>query len=190
MGFEGVDLSILSFFLHKFLHGSLAKGLEFLRFDEFIEHASQMAEDLIPEMARLNVVACVQPQFVITDFWTYDRVGRERYRWSYPFKSMIEAGIALALGSDCPVERLDPIELLDRAVNREPRSLAERLSMEEVLRGYSRGSAFAGFDESRVGSLEVGNFADFTLFDDDPFAARPEDAGRLRISGTVVGGLM
>lgn len=155
-----------------------------------IEHASQMAEDLVREMARLNVIACVQPQFVLTDFWTSERVGMERYRWSYPFKTMKDAGIRLAIGSDCPVERLDPVELIDRAANREPLSLAERLSVEEVLRAYSWGSGFAGFEESRVGSLETGKFADFTVFDEDPFTLPSKQVGRLAITGTVVGGLL
>jgi predicted amidohydrolase YtcJ len=155
-----------------------------------VEHATQMSEDLIGKMARLGVIACVQPQFIITDFWTPERVGPERYKWSFPFKSMLSAGIVLAMGSDCPVERLDPFELVHRAVNREPLSLAERMSVEEVLRGYSRGSAFAGFDEAHVGSLEVGKFADFTVSDGDPFAVKPEEIGSLRVSGTVVGGLM
>lgn len=153
-----------------------------------IEHASQMAEDLVRVMARLNVIACVQPQFVITDFWTHERVGRERYRWSYPFKTMREAGITLAMGSDCPVERLDTVELIARAVNREPTSLTERLSVEEVLRGYSWGSAFAGFDEARLGSLEIGKFADFAILDDDPFEAAPDRIGALSVQGAVVGG--
>jgi predicted amidohydrolase YtcJ len=154
-----------------------------------IEHASQMSESLVRQMARLGVIACVQPQFVITDFWTNLRVGPERYKWTYPFKSMLRAGIVLAMGSDCPVERLDPVELIDRAIDREPLSLPERVSVEEVLRGYTLGSAFAGFAEDCLGSLEVGKFADFTLFSNDPFAINPEDIGGLRVMGTMVGGV-
>lgn len=153
-----------------------------------IEHASQMSSASIREMARLGVIACVQPQFVITDFWTRERVGPERYRWSYPFRSMMDSGITLAMGSDCPVERLDPIELIDRAVNREPHSLAERLSVEEVLRCYTWGSAHSGFDESRLGSLEVGKLADFSVMSADPLAVPAEGLGALTVVESVVGG--
>lgn len=153
-----------------------------------IEHASQLSEGLVEEMARAKVVACVQPQFVLTDFWTRERVGPERYRWSYPFNSMLAAGITLAMGSDCPVERLDPVELLDRAVSREPHSLAERLSVEETIRAYSYGSAFAAFDEARLGALEPGKLADFTVFETDPMVLSPEELGGLRVAGAAVGG--
>jgi len=155
-----------------------------------IEHASQMADDLIEQMRRLNVIACVQPQFVVTDFWTYERVGPERYRWSYPFKTMLDAGIMLAMGSDCPVERLSPIELLDRAVNREPRSLHERLTVEETLRAYTWGSAFAGFSENRLGSIEPGKWADFTVLSDDVFALPPLQLANVRVERTIVGGCL
>jgi predicted amidohydrolase YtcJ len=155
-----------------------------------IEHASQMADDLIEKMRRLNVIASVQPQFVVTDFWTYDRVGPERYRWSYPFKTMLDAGIMLAMGSDCPVERLSPIELVDRAVNREPRSLQERLTVEETLRAYTWGSAFAGFSDNQVGSIEPGKWADFTVLSDDVFALPSSQLASVRVEGTIVGGFL
>jgi predicted amidohydrolase YtcJ len=155
-----------------------------------VEHASQMAGDLVKQMARMNVIAGVQPQFVLTDFWTHERVGPERYRWSYPFKTMLDAGITLAMGSDCPVERLDPVELIDRAVNREPRSLHERLSVEETLRAYSRGSAYAGFAEDVLGALEPGKLADFVVLSADIFAVRPKDVADIKIEATVVGGEM
>jgi len=167
-----------------------ADGRDGNPFRHRIEHCSQMSKDLIAEMARLDVVACVQPQFMITDFWTRQRVGPERYRWSYPFKSMIREGITLAMASDCPVERLDPVELMHRAVNREPMSLEERISVEEVIRCYSWGSAFAGFDETRLGSLEVGKLADFTVFETDPWDTPLEEIERIKVFGTAVGGLM
>ncbi len=155
-----------------------------------IEHASQMAADLIEKMRRLKVVACVQPQFVVTDFWTHERVGPERYQWSYPFKTMLDAGIVIAMGSDCPVERLSPVELLDRAVNREPRSLQERLTVEETLHAYTWGSAFAGFFEDRVGSIEPGKCADFTVLLDDVFALPPSQLTNVRVEQAIVGGCL
>lgn len=155
-----------------------------------VEHAAQMNPKLIAKMAALNVVASVQPQFITTDFWTWQRVGLDRYRWTYPFRSMLEAGVVLAMGSDCPVERLHPVELLDRAVNREPRSLHERLNVEQALRAYAHGSAFAGFEENARGSLETGKLADFAVLSEDPFHTDPACLGELRIEQNVVGGEM
>ena len=119
-----------------------------------------------------------------------ERIGPERYKWAYPFKTMLEAGIKLGMGSDCPVERLDPIELLHRAVNREPRSKAECLTVEQTLRGYTNGSAYIGFEEKDKGSLEPGKLADFTVLSDDPFKIDPSGLGSMRVLGTVVGGQM
>lgn len=155
-----------------------------------IEHASLMSPELIREMARLRVVAVVQPQFIITDFWTRDRVGPERYRWCYPFKTMLAEGIQLAMGSDCPVERLDSIELIFRAINREPHSLSERLSPEETVRAYSFGSAYASHQEMSLGTLEVGKFADFTVLSRDILSAEPEMTGETSVTGNAVGGIV
>lgn len=155
-----------------------------------VEHSSQMARDLVDQMARLKVIACVQPQFVLTDFWTHERVGPDRYGWSYPFKTMLEGGVTLAMGSDCPVERLDPIELLHRAVNREPRSLGERLTVEETIRAYSWGSAFAGFAENYTGCLEPGKLADFTVLSADPFSIPPSEIETIRVEATAIGGVI
>lgn len=155
-----------------------------------IEHVAIASQQIISDMARLNIMAVIQPQFVITDFWTMERIGPERYKWAYPFKTMLEAGITLGMGSDCPVERLDPIELLHRAVNREPRSKAECLTVEQTLRGYTNGSAYIGFEEKDKGSLETGKLADFTVLSDDPFKIDPSGLGSMRALGTVVGGQM
>lgn len=155
-----------------------------------IEHASVAGPDLIAKMAELRVPAVVQPQFVVTDFWTHERVGPERYRWCYAFRSMIEAGIRLAMGSDCPVERLDPVELIDRAVNRESRSLNERLSAEQTLRAYTLGGAWAGFTEKRSGSIEPGKLADFVALEPDPFRVDVSKMADTRVRYNVIGGLI
>lgn len=155
-----------------------------------LEHAAVLSPRIISDMARLNVMASVQPQFVITDFWSHDRVGPERYKYTYPFKTMLGAGIRFGMGSDCPVERLDTMELLHRAVNREPRSMQECLTVDETLRAYTSGSAFIGFEEQDKGSLEVGKLADFVVLSEDPYSAKVQDLGRIRPLNTVVGGVM
>jgi predicted amidohydrolase YtcJ len=169
---------------------AMPKGNEGNRLRHRLEHVAQMSPKIMDDMARLNVLASVQPQFVITDFWTADRVGPARYRCVYPFKSMLQSGIKFGMGSDCPVERLDAMELLHRAVNREPGSLNECLTVDETLRGYTNGSAYIGFEEHDKGSLEVGKLADFVVLSEDPYATEPQELGRIRPLNTVLGGRM
>lgn len=155
-----------------------------------LEHVAQMSPKILGDMARLNVMASVQPQFIITDFWTCDRVGPERYKFVYPFKSMLDAGIKFGMGSDCPVERLSTMELLHRAVNRDAMSQQECLTVEETLRAYTNGSAYICFEENDKGSLEVGKLADFVVLSEDPFTIDKSHLGKIRPLNTVVGGQM
>lgn len=172
------------------IEGALAFGNPTNHLRHRIEHASVLNADLIRDMARLKIVAVVQPQFITTDFWTRERVGPERYRWCYPFRSLLNAGVTLAMGSDCPVERLDAIELIHRAVTREPYSKEECLSAEQTITAYSYGSAYAGHQETYTGTLEVGKLADFTVLSQDIFAVEPEAILETQIRWTAVGGTL
>lgn len=155
-----------------------------------LEHVAQTSPEILAKMARLNVNASVQPQFIVTDFWTYERVGPERYRHTYPFRSMLEAGIKFGMGSDCPVEKLDSMQLVHRAVNRDAMSRHECLTVDQTLRLYTLGSAYIGFEEQCKGSLEVGKLADFVVLSEDPYAVEPRELERIRPLCTVVGGQM
>ncbi len=133
-----------------------------------IEHASVLSPDLLRRMAERRILAVIQPQFVQSDVWTGERVGRERARGAYPFRTMRDAGIPLALSSDCPVEKLDAFACLDAAVNRAPWSPDERLTVEEALHDYTYGSAYALHRETEIGTLEVGKLADFVVLSQNP----------------------
>lgn len=155
-----------------------------------LEHVAQTNPKILADMARLNVNASVQPQFIITDFWTHERVGPERYRYTYPFKSMLEAGIKFGMGSDCPVEKLDSMQLVHRAVTRDAMSQHECLTVDQTLRLYTLGSAYIGFEEKHKGSIEIGKLADFVVLSEDPYAVEPHNLERIRPLNTVVGGQM
>ena len=133
-----------------------------------IEHTSVLPPDLIRRIAERKILAVVQPQFVQSDIWTGERVGTERARGAYPFRTMREAGIPLALSSDCPVEKLDAFACLDAAVNRAPWSPDECLTVEEALHDYTVGSAYALHAEKETGTLEVGKLADFVVLSENP----------------------
>ncbi len=131
-----------------------------------IEHASVLDPGMIRMMASLGVVASVQPHFIVSDFWVEERLGPHRARWTYPFKSMLEAGVVLAAGSDAPVEPIDPIRGMLAAM--EAQRPEEKLDFWEALRAYTYGPAFASFQEGFSGSIEPGRVADLTVLSCGP----------------------
>ena len=132
-----------------------------------IEHASVLDPGMIKMMASLGVVASVQPHFIVSDFWVEERLGPHRARWTYPFKSMLEAGVVLAAGSDAPIEPIDPLEGIRAAVGEAQRP-EERLSLWEALTAYTYGPAYASFQEHFSGSLGPGKAADLTVLSCGP----------------------
>jgi predicted amidohydrolase YtcJ len=153
-----------------------------------IEHASLMSPDLIRDMAKLGLVASVQPRFIYSDSWAEQRLGAERSRYLYPFKSMLRAGIHLAAGSDSPSDDPSTAEGLWSAVSRPGLSSTERLTPSEALFCYTKGAAYASFSENDEGTLEAGKWANMTILDRDPFESVPEELRELRVVQTIVRG--
>ena len=152
-----------------------------------IEHASLVPPGLMRDMAELGLVASVQPRFIYSDSWAEKRLGK-RISYLYPFKSMLQAGIHLAAGSDSPSDDPSTVEGLWSAVFRPGLLPAERLTTSEALSCYTTGAAYASFSESDEGTLEVGKWANMTVFDRDPFECAPEMVGRLRVVQTILRG--
>ena len=155
-----------------------------------VEHASVAPPDCVERMARLKIVATLQPQFVTSDTWTPDRLGPRRSQWAYPFRTMLRAGVPITLSSDCPVERLDGFACLAAAVGRHPWSPEETLTAEEAIRAYCLGSAYAGHMDDRLGSLEAGKYADFVVLSDDPTKLDAAGIARLRAEHVYVNGAL
>jgi len=154
-----------------------------------IEHVSMIDAECIERMARRGIVGTLQPQFVTSDTWTPARIGEERIGLAYPFASMLRAGVNVALGSDCPVERLNAFACLAAAVGRAEWSPNEKLTAAEAIRAYCMGGAYAGFAERQVGSLQVGKLADFVVLAGDPTRMSAEQIGCLRAEAVFVGGI-
>jgi predicted amidohydrolase YtcJ len=131
-----------------------------------IEHCSIMNEALISQMKELHLIASVQPHFVVSDVWTVNRIGIERTRWAYPFKTLFDKGIVVVSGSDCPIELISPLLGLWAAVKREDKP-EESLTVEEALRTFTVNAAFASFDEAKKGTIEAGKYADLTILEED-----------------------
>jgi predicted amidohydrolase YtcJ len=147
-----------------------------------IEHAQIVDPADLPRFARFGTIASMQPVHQTSDWRMAEaRMGVERLGGSYAWRSMLANGVPLAFGSDFPVEHPNPFHGLAAAISREdPQGQppggwmpGQRLSLEQALHAFTRGAAFAGFAEDRIGSLEKGRFADFVLIDRDIFAGIP-----------------
>ena len=152
-----------------------------------IEHASVLNRKLIQRMKRLNVIASMQPHFVISDFWVTNRVGPTRARWVYPFKTLIQNNICVSGGSDCPIEPIDPLLGIWAAVAREVFP-EERITVDDALRLYTTNAAYASFEENVKGSIEVGKLADFAVLSHDPYEIPPDKIRDIKVEMTVIGG--
>jgi len=153
-----------------------------------IEHASITSPRLIARMKRAGVVASVQPRFIYSDSWAGKRLGPRRVRHLYPFRSMLDAGLKLAFGSDCPVEDPNPFEGVWSAVARPGLSPSQSLSVPEALACYTTGAAFASFSEADHGTLGSGKMADMVVLDRDPFNSSYDALRRVKAVQTFVGG--
>jgi predicted amidohydrolase YtcJ len=175
--------------------GAAGEGIRAAR--HRIEHASIVRPDQIQRLAETGIVSCVQPQFTVTDFWTVRRIGKERTSWIYPFATMLKEGCLLAGGTDSPVEKLDAMEAIGRAVTRDaPWRGADRsegfvesecLTIEQAWDIFTRGSAYSGFHEGKLGTLEPGMLCDFIALDEDPFAVEGRAVETMKPALTVVG---
>ena len=153
-----------------------------------IEHASITSKSSLRKMRRLGIIASVQPRFILSDSWVAARLGQERLRDLYPFRSFIRNQVILTAGSDCPIEDPNPFEGIWSAMVRPGLGRAESLSVEEALRAYGRNAAYASFSEDDRGSLEVGKIADMVIVDRDPFESDPDTLRKSRVVQTIIGG--
>jgi len=152
-----------------------------------IEHASVLNEKTIRQMKKLDLIASVQPHFIVSDFWVTERVGPERARWVYPFETLVKEGVVVAGGSDCPVEPINPLLGIQAAVVREMFP-EEGISVDEALRVYTINGAYASFEDDVKGSIEVGKLADLVILSENPLSVELDKIGTIEVKMTVVGG--
>lgn len=162
-----------------------------------IEHAQHLTPGAIEQLGRLGVVASMQPYHAIDDGrWAQKRIGAERLKGMYPFRSLIDSGAHLTFGSDWPVAPLEPLAGIYAAVTRRTLDGAnpngwqpqEKITVAEALRSYTAENAWAGFQEGRVGVLKQGALADFVVLSRDLFTTPPEQITDIEVVRTVVGG--
>lgn len=162
-----------------------------------IEHAQLLSKQDLPRLSQLHVIASMQPTHATSDMpWAQDRVGPERIIGAYAWRQLRDSGARLALGSDFPVESVDPrFGLYAAATRADAQGLPaggwfpqEKLTAFEALRGFTLDAAWAGFAEADVGSLEAGKRADFVVLAEDPLAIAPSGLRALHVQSTYVDG--
>jgi predicted amidohydrolase YtcJ len=162
-----------------------------------VEHAQVLAPEDLPRFAQLKVIASMQPSHETTDMrWAGSRVGPDRSKGAYAWASLEKSGARLAFGTDYPVEPINPLRGLYACVTRElpdggpaggwqPQ---EKISLDDCIRAYTSGSAYAQFEEGKKGELKAGEFADFIVLSDDLTKIPPQQFTKTTVLLTVVGG--
>jgi predicted amidohydrolase YtcJ len=145
---------------------------------------------------ELDVIASVQPSHVVADRYMADREWGARSTRAYPFRQLLDHGVRLAFGSDAPVDSPDPIYGVYCAVNRlapgEPEEMswhpAERLTVDQAVRAYTRDAAYAAGRENVLGDLSPGKLADFVVLSQDLCEVPPLDIPSCRVEAVSIGG--
>jgi len=160
-----------------------------------IEHAQVVDPADIPRFKDLGIIASMQPNHLLTDMnWAEDRLGPQRAAYSYAWKAFLDAGVALAFGTDYPVEPITPFRGLYAAVTRMNEAGTKtyfnenKLTRGQALYAYTQGSAYAEFAETRKGKLIPGYEADFILVDRDLYTVAPAAILHTEVKETWVAG--
>ena len=162
-----------------------------------IEHAQHLRPSDFDRFAELDVIASVQPYHAIDDGrWAEDRIGAERARTTYAFRTFLDTNVRLALGTDWNGAPLDPMLTLYAATTRatlddqRPGGWVpqQKITLEEAIEAYTMGSAYAEFQEHDKGSVTPGKLADLVILSDDIFAIDPTALPDVRVDTTIVGG--
>jgi predicted amidohydrolase YtcJ len=162
-----------------------------------IEHAQHLRLQDIPRFGSLKVVASMQPMHIIDDGrWAWKRLDEKRLKGTYAFRTLLDSGAVLAFGSDSPVATMNALYGIYAAVTR--RTLddknpngwipEQKISVDEAVRAFTWGSAYAEFQEDVKGTLEVGKLADIIIISDDIFKIDPVKIRDAKVLTTIVDG--
>ena len=162
-----------------------------------IEHSQIVNLDDVSRYADLGVIPAMQPTHAVSDMpWTEDRIGPDRVKGAYAFRSFLNEGIIIPCGSDFPIETNNPLIGIYHAVTRQdehgnPKGgwlPEQKMTIVEAIKGYTIWAAYAAFQEDILGSIEVGKYADFTILDQDILTIEPSEILNTKPIYTIVGG--
>jgi predicted amidohydrolase YtcJ len=171
------------------------RGLPSLR--HRIEHVQLLHPDDISRLAKLDLIASVQPIHAPSDMIMADYYWGQRCQYAYAYQSLLSAGTSVAFGSDAPVESPNPFYGLHAAVTRRRQDGSpgetgwhadQRFTLQQALQAYTTGAAFASGQDSHLGQLTAGHFADLIVMDIDPFSIQPQDLWQLKPAAVMVAG--
>ena len=162
-----------------------------------INHFQIAGSDLFEKAAELGVLADIQPVFVSSDWGMAEgKVGADRLKSSYAWKSMADHGIRLLGSSDCPVEHCDPFPAIYAAVTRKDLDgnpcggfmPEEKLTVEQALKLFTTGGAYGSFEEDRKGILAEGYLADMVVLSEDPYTVQEDELKDIEAVMTIMDG--
>lgn len=162
-----------------------------------IEHAQIVSLPDIDKFGKYNIVPSVQPTHATSDmYWAGDRLGDNRIKTAYTFKDLLDQNGYVALGSDFPVEDINPMYTFHAAVARQDAENwpqggwqpENKLSREEALRGMTIWAAYSNFEEAEKGSIEAGKMADFIFTEKDMMQAPESELRNLKVTATYLNG--
>jgi predicted amidohydrolase YtcJ len=162
-----------------------------------IEHAQVLSPQDIPRFARLGVIPSMQASHQTSDMrWAEARVGHDRIRGAYAWRTLLNTGVIIPDGSDFPVEQVNPLISFHSAVTRQDAtnwpeggwSPDQVMTREEALRGMTIWAAYAGFQERDLGSITPGKYADFVVLDRDIMTVPATEILKTRVLSTWIGG--
>ena len=162
-----------------------------------IEHAQIVDCADLPRIGAAHIIASMQPTHQTSDrLMAEKRLDPARLKCAYAWQSMLRTGAKLAFGTDFPVESPNPFPGLSAATSRQDVNgqppggwyPAERVTLGEALHAYTRGAAYAGFAEDRIGALDPGKWADFVIVDQDPTKVNPQQLARTKVLETWIAG--
>jgi predicted amidohydrolase YtcJ len=162
-----------------------------------IEHLQIITPTDLPRLSQHGIIASMQPTHATSDmYWAEARLGPDRIKGAYAWRSVLDSGARLALGSDFPVEFVNPFFGIYAAVTRQDQKLFpaggwypnQRLTLAEAIRGFTSDAAFAAFEESSRGTIEPGKLADLTIVDRNPYDIPAAELYKLQPMYTIVAG--
>lgn len=162
-----------------------------------VEHAQVLSPDDIPRFAQLGVIPSMQPSHQTSDMrWAEDRLGPVRIKGAYAWRSLLNTGVIIPSGTDFPVEQVNPLITFHSAVTRQDSAgwpaggwyPEQRMTREEALKSMTIWPAHAAFQDSLMGSITAGKFADFTVLDQDIMTVPEDEILKSHVVGTYVGG--
>lgn len=162
-----------------------------------IDHCQITNPAILERLKKYNLIAGLELGFVMSDIYiAEDRLGRDRAKHAYNWKSFADSSLHCAAGSDNPVEPYEPLHGIYAAVSRknwdgEPENgwlPEQKLSVEEAVRMFTTGSAFATFEEEVKGTLDVGKYADIVILSKDIFQADIDEIPSIKVESTIVNG--